>query len=128
MAAEIELQTAIIGALYAVGYPVYDDVPQDTAAPYIVIGDSTLNQFDADGRSGFDCLCTIHSWSAYRGRKEVKEMQAAIYEALHRAELTFTNYSFIGCDYEQSLTLVDADDVHRHGVQQFRVKFTETVV
>lgn len=125
MGAETALQTSIYGALSGIGYPVFDDVPENQAAPYIVIGDTTLNQFNTDGVIGFDCTCTIHAWSAQRGRKQCKEMQGAIFNALDRAELAVVGFVFVGADFEQSLTLVDADGIHRHGVQIFRVKFTQ---
>lgn len=126
MSAELEIQKAIYSALdSALSVPVYDDVPDNAAAPYVVIGADTLVAFDTDDGSGFEATLTIHSWSVYRGRKEIKELQGAIYDALHRAELSISGYNFLGCDSEFSESLLEADGVTRHGVQRFRILIRE---
>lgn len=125
MSAEFEIQKAVFAKLSALSYPVYDDVPDNAAAPYVVIGDDTLIEFDSDGISGFEATVTIHTWSTYRGKKQIKEMQGAIYDLLHRAELIVSGYNFIGCDSEYSESLLDADGVTRHGVQRFRILIRE---
>jgi len=122
MSIELELQQAIYSVLkHGLAYPVFDDVPENLTPPFVVIGDDTLIQFDTDGESGFEATLTIHTWSAYRGRAEVKEMQGAVYNLLHRADLTITGYNVLGCDFEFSQSMVDSDGVTRHGIQRFRI-------
>ena len=43
-----EIQTAIYEAVAAIGYPTYDEVPQATTYPYIVVGDDRSTPFDTD--------------------------------------------------------------------------------
>jgi hypothetical protein len=105
--------------------PVYDDVPDNALAPYIVIGDDTMIEYDADQVLGFDSTVTIHTWSTYRGRSEVKSLMGLIYDALHRAEFTIQGYNLIGCDCEYSETFLESDGVTRHGVQRFRILIRE---
>jgi len=126
MSAEFEVQKAIFDILNTgLSVPVYDDVPDNALAPYVVIGDDTFIEFDSDDISGFEATITIHSWSAYRGRKEVKELMGSIYNLLHRAEFTVTGYNLVGCDSEFSETFLESDGVTRHGVQRFRILIRE---
>lgn len=128
MSFETALQTAIYTRLNAqLSYDVYDNAPQvsdsSTGFPYVTIGEDTVNEWDTDGFLGADCTVMVHTWSRYRGRKETKEMQGAIYDALHRQEssLAFTGFRFVGCDFQTSQSFLDADGLTRHGVMTFRV-------
>lgn len=110
---------------------VYDNVPQaadagsDAAFPYITVGEDTLVEWDTDTELGAYCTITIHTWSRYRGRKETKQIQGAIYAALHRANLTISGYNLVGIDWLQSESFMDTDGLTRHGVQTFRITIEE---
>jgi hypothetical protein len=133
MNAELELQKAIYDVLsndYALGQlvtGVYDSVPQaadagsDLPFPFVTIGDDTAIDWDTDTSVGKEATLTIHSWSRYRGRSEVKQIQGAIYEALHLSNLSVVGYTTVLCLSEFSESLVDPDGLTRHGVQRFRV-------
>ncbi len=122
----LALQTAIYTALQASSYNVYDDVPVDAEAPYIVIGDDTLINDNADDFEGFDATVTIHTWSEYRGRAEIKTMQYSIYELLNHTDMTVVGYNLINIYQEFSESMLDPDGITRHGVQRFRVLFNES--
>jgi hypothetical protein len=126
MSAELEIQKAVFARLNnALSVPVYDAVPDNAVAPYIVIGDDTLIEFDSDGANGFEATITVHTWSIYRGRFEVKQLMGLIYNSLHRAELNVQGYNLLGCDCEFSETFLESDGVTRHGVQRFRILIRE---
>lgn len=116
-----EIQEAIAARLSTVGTPVYDNVPQDTAFPYIVIGDDTSIPFDTDDSIGSEATCTIHVWSRYRGKKEVKEIMGAVYASLHRASFAIADGALIECVSEFAESFVDPDGLTRHGVIRFRL-------
>jgi len=106
---------------------IYDNVPEavdagnDSVFPYVTIGDDTALEWDTDTSVGKEATLTIHSWSRYRGRKEVKQIQGAIYDVLHLSNLIITGYYSILMRSEYSETLVDPDGLTRHGVQRFRL-------
>lgn len=132
MSFETALQTAIFTRLDGqLSTPVYDNVPQqaDTATgfPYVTVGDDTINEWDTDGFLGADCTIQVHVWSRKDGRKETKEIQGNIYNALHRKESTLSavGYRFVGIDFVSSDSFLDADGETRHGVQTFRVIIEE---
>jgi hypothetical protein len=116
-----DIQAAIIDRLATVGTPVYDHVPQDTAFPYIVVGDDTSIPFDTDDSIGSETTCTIHVWSQYRGRKQVKDIMGAVYAALHRASFAITDGALIECASEFAESFLDPDGLTRHGVIRFRL-------
>ena len=100
---DLDIQCALVAALLAdptiagiVGTNVFDDVPQGTAFPYIVVGDSPWTDGGTDDDFGQDYTININTYSRYSGRKETKEILAAIYTLLHLEELVLnlsTGYS-----------------------------------
>jgi hypothetical protein len=108
-------------ALQSLGAPVYDGVPQSTPYPYVTIGEDLHVEWDTDTSLGTDCSLSIHTWSRHRGRRETKQMQAAIYDSLHRAELVYSGYNVVLCDFVNSQSFLDSDGLTRHGVQTFRI-------
>lgn len=126
MSYETAVQTAVFEALNGHAAltalaDIYDAVPQGAGIPYVTIGEDNHNEWDTDNTTGSDCSITIHTWSRGRGRKQAKAIQAEIYAALHRAELSHTGYKFDSCDWESSQSFTDADGLTRHGVQIFRI-------
>ena len=117
--------------LMAMVQGVYDSVPQANDAgsgssfPYVTIGEDTHVEWDTDTELGADVTITIHTWSRYRGRKEVKNIQGRIYEILHRANLSVSGYHLVGIDWLQSESFMDTDGLTRHGVQTFRITIEE---
>jgi hypothetical protein len=99
---------------------VYDDVPQDTAYPYIVVGEETTLNAGTKTLDGLEYTLTIHVWSRYRGLKETKQIMQRIYALLHTYDLAVTGASLVNLRQEFSSTFVDADGLTRHGVIRFR--------
>jgi|AntRauTorckE6833_2_1112554.scaffolds.fasta_scaffold02006_9 hypothetical protein len=135
MGMELELQEAIFqnlsgdAPLLALVNGIYDYVPQPNDAgspanfPYVVVGDDSLNAWDTDTTTGADSSIVIHSWSRYKGKKEIKQIQGAVYAALNRATLSIDGYSFVTCDLLTSDSFIDSDGITQHSTQTFRVLF-----
>ena len=123
MSPTVELQKSIYTAVSAVGYSTYDDVPTDAVYPYVVIGDDTLVDDSADDTQGLNATVTVHSFSSYRGKAEIKKIQDDIFTALDRVALPITGYVVLDCLQEFAQTFLDQDGITRHGVQRFRVNF-----
>ncbi len=121
-----ELQQALYARIQSAMGPfsatgVYDHVPQGAALPYIVIGDDLATPADTDDSCDSEHAVTIHTWSASRGQRETKEIQQAIYAALHREPMLIAGAVVVGCHLESQETFLDEDGLTRHGVQRFRV-------
>jgi hypothetical protein len=127
MSAELEIQKAILHYLTQspnIGYNVFDHTPDNEAYPYVVIGDDNAQSFDTKTFNGFEVSVVIHTWSQYLGRKQIKEMQGAIYSALHNQQLAIGGYNFVLCQLEFSETILEDDGRTRHGIQRFNLIIT----
>ena len=100
---------------------ITDHVPQDSAFPYISIGESSAGEWDSKDSDGMEQTLTVHAWSQYRGLKEVKQIMGAIVDALDKAALTVTGHDLVLLRFEFSDTMLDPDGLTRHGVQIYRV-------
>ena len=100
---------------------VYDSVPDQQDFPYITIGEDDNNEWDTATTLGNDVVCTVSVWSRDRGKKETKDIQGRIYNALHRQDYNVTGYQIISIDWQNSTSFLDYDAKTRHGVQTFRI-------
>ncbi|MFQ6016774.1 MAG: DUF3168 domain-containing protein [Kiloniellaceae bacterium] len=117
--------TALAGdaaLLGLIGNParVFDHAPQDSAFPYVVIGEATSGAFDTKTEDGMEQALTIHTWSRYRGLKETKQIMAAVLDALDQQALTVPGHELILLRFTFGATFLDPDGLTRHGVQRFR--------
>lgn len=124
------IQSAIYRRLKAevAPVPVFDHIPQDSAFPYAVIGADTAIPWDVKGADGQEFTCTIHAWDAIRaGRKSVKSILQAIYDALHHKEEQIAVEGFalslMRCEYSETFQETAEEgspDKYYHGVMRFR--------
>jgi hypothetical protein len=126
--AALEVQTAIFAildadaTLSALVTGVFDDVPESyTDFPYVTLGEDVLTEYDTDALFGFRVSVTIHCWSQYKGQRETKLVQDAIYLALHHASLTVSGYNVILSRQVDQTSERDPDGMTRHGVQTFEL-------
>lgn len=99
---------------------VYDDVPENTAYPYVVIGEETAANNGTKDVDGIEHTLTLHVWSQYRGRREIKEIMSSVYQLLHDAAITVSGASLVNIRQEFNNTLMENDGITRHGVMRFR--------
>ncbi len=120
-----ELQKSIYGALtgdsalMAMITGVHDHVPQDTAFPYITIGEAAAIAWGASGVEGIETTMIIHVWSQERGHREVKLIMAEVYRILHDADLPVTGHHLVWLRFEFSENVADPDGVTYHGIGRF---------
>ena len=118
-----QLQKAVFSALSTLSVPVYDDVPSTASLPYVVIGDDTMADDNTNDFVGYQATVTIHAWSEYKGRAQVKQIQDEINSLLDRKKLSIVGYNSVTCYQEYSESTLDPDGITRHGVQRYRVVF-----
>ncbi|MEK9769605.1 MAG: DUF3168 domain-containing protein [Betaproteobacteria bacterium] len=100
--------------------PVYDDVPEGSSYPYIVIGEETSNNISTKTKQAHEHTLTIHVWSQYRGRREIKEIMSQIYTQLHDSAIVVSGASLVNLKQEFEQTLTEGDGLTRHGIIRFR--------
>lgn len=110
---------------------VYDDVPQPNDSgdpldfPYLAIGEDVITDTSTDLELMADASITIHSWSRYSGRSQIKEIQGLVYDALNRANLIQSGYKIININNVSTESQLDSDGFTRHGVQTFKLMIEE---
>ena len=112
-----------------VGSNIYDFVPEEAQPPFVVIGDDTAIDWSTKTVNGWQATLTVHSWDfEAAGRKSVKSILSAIYDALNRQEDSITvtgfNLIMIFCEFEHTMqdTAVEGQsDRYYHGIQRYRV-------
>ena len=123
----LPLQAALVASLRGdsavaalVDARVFDEVPQQAAFPYIALGDLQGLVFRADQYRGTDATWTLHAWSRAQGSVEVKQILAAMREALDGTALTVTGFRLVSLLVDESRSFLDQDGKTHHGVLTIR--------
>ena len=111
----LELQKSIFNALDGdstlqnLVTDVYDFVPENTAFPYVKVGEETSLDNGTKTLQGNEHTLVIHTFSRYRGSKEVKEIMSRIYALLHESSLSVTGASLVNLRFEFSDVIKEND-------------------
>ena len=105
---------------------VFDDVPTETAYPYIRIGEETISDNSSKDKDIFEHTLTIHIWSQYRGNRDIKDIMKQVHDLLHDSSLTVSGASMVNMRQEFHTTLIEGDGITRHGVMRFRAVVSDT--
>lgn len=135
-----ELRIAIIATLKAYGGltallavdpidgtspAVYDHATQDSAFPYLVVGEPNGVEHDADDIQGWTGVVIIHSYVRERGFAEVEDIMRQTDDALHRVVPSVTDARVVTLHRESADSILDPDGLTRHGIHAFRVILEE---
>jgi hypothetical protein len=102
------------------GADVYDFVPDNSAFPYVKVGEETSVDNGTKTLQGNEHTLVIHTFSQYRGSKEVKNIMARIYTLLHESSLSVSGASLVNLRFEFSDVIKENDGLTMHGLQRFR--------
>jgi len=105
---------------------VYDFVPENTAFPYVKLGEDTAIDNGTKTLQGNEHTLVVHTFSRYRGSKEIKDIMARIYTLLHESSLTVSGASLVNLRFEFSDVLKENDGLTTHGLQRFRATVFDT--
>ena len=92
------LQTGLYELLSAAQTtPVYDDVPENAACPYITIGAFTCKRLADKTSDIWDASLQLHIWSSYNGKAEVNKIADDITTVLSSAipDLSGENFAVL---------------------------------
>ena len=105
---------------------VFDDLPEGTNYPYVVIGDDTATNISAKDKDIHEHTLNIHIWSQYRGRRDIKEIMGQIYTALNDISYSVSGALGINLKHEFDTTIVEGDGITRHGIMRFRAVVSDS--
>ena len=124
----LEVQKAVIGALRAhaglgalVGARVYDRAPQGEFEASVTLGPVFGQPVDAEGVDAWECVVTLDSWSRDYGSVELRQIMAAVVDALHLATLTLDAGTAAWCRLLDARTIREDQGETLHGVQRFEI-------
>lgn len=115
------LQEAVFDALSAALAPVkvFDHVPQETPKSYALVGDISVQDWGTSVEDGTECTVEVECYSSYRGRREIRQLQKKIYDALHHQSLTVEGNNLVLIRFESSATTREGDGLTYRGVSRF---------
>lgn len=98
------------GVLMGMIQGIHDTVPQQSAFPYIVIGDGRQDDVVAGAVTSARCTLDIEVFSRSKGRKQTLLILERLYALLHRNVLSVDGYECLvtRCDRAETDVLLDA--------------------
>ena len=102
------------------GANVYDYIPDNSAFPYVKVGEETSVDNGTKTLQGNEHTLVIHTFSQYRGSKEVKNIMSRIYALLHESSLSVSGANLVNLRFEFSDVIKENDGLTTHGLQRFR--------
>lgn len=109
---QIALRDRLLSHAPLAAMPVFDHVPQGTAAPYIVIARIETRDWSTKDHEGAEHLVTLHVWSRHHGKSAVYGVLAEIDAALDGAALVLTDHRLVNLS-TVFWTVTREGDLHR---------------
>ncbi len=98
---------------------VFDRVPERVRPPYIVLGRSTVSDWNTATDDGDAIVFFIHTWSRRHDRQESHAVQDAVRSALEDG-LTLADNHLVALRFQLAETRRDRPSGYVHGVLRFR--------
>jgi len=92
------------GVLMGMVSGVHDDVPQNSALPYVILGDGDQNVRPADAAVVTECQLELQVWTRTGGRKTALTILNRLHALLHLGTLTLSGYQLVTLRVEQAST------------------------
>lgn len=105
------------------GAGVFDHVPEDTAHPFVTVGDALSTPDNVHGAYGREITQTVHVWTRARGNTPGRTIANRVVELLdHQAgALTVDGHDVVSIRHEFDQNLADPNIEIRHIVLRFRI-------
>ncbi|MDT3395434.1 DUF3168 domain-containing protein [Streptomyces sp. B1866] len=104
---------------------VFDEVPENQAAPYVTLGPVTEQTDDAHNQRGLAATVQLDVWSRYRGWREAAGILDALDTVLDRRPLAVDGWRDVSVAHQQHTELRDPDPEIRHITATYRVWLTK---
>ena len=104
--------------------PVYDNIPDGAAMPYVTIGEDTAVDWSTKLENGQEVTHTLHIWSDYKGMMETKQLINTIIQILTLTPLQVEGFFVVTARLDMVETMRGPEG-YRHGVVRFRFKIQE---
>lgn len=129
-AAQELIYARLNGSISASVYDVVPDQPPGMPSdsfPYVVIGYDDVQPYDTDNWVGSQVEASIHVWSTYKGKDEVKDLMEEIGSLLHRKTFSIPGAEVIQCLHLGSTVPDVGATKYVHGISRYRLIITEAL-
>lgn len=121
-----ELQEAVYarlqGPLAYIGCQIFDHTPTDLDTyPRVEIGEIQVDDWGAKTEPGTLQTLILNVYSRYRGRKQVEDIGAVLYDQLHEQDFPVTGYDIILIRFDGSTVTLLPDGLTYEKSMRFRV-------
>jgi hypothetical protein len=107
-------------ALRAEGVQVYDKVPKQSKLPFVAFGDEEITPANTKVSTGESNTVTLHIWSKYNGRKQVKKIMDIIAAAVYAMPLTLPSGARITLLNLDAANIIEEEQESLyHGIMRF---------
>lgn len=126
--AQWELQKAVYQTLRGdtalkaeIGDParIFDDPPPEAVFPYLTLGEARASGWKGV-EGGVEHDIKLYAFSRYAGRREVKRILSAVYDALHDTALTLSGHDLVNIRFVFADAFRRSDGETYQGVARFR--------
>lgn len=118
---EILTADSTLTALLASSTSVFDFVPQETAYPFIVIGELNNKDRGSHTTDGFETELTLHVWDRNTGRKKILDILKRVDDLLHNTVWSISGQTEVGIRRSTLNVIVEPDSVTYHGISSFKI-------
>ncbi|MEV0843610.1 DUF3168 domain-containing protein [Actinocatenispora sera] len=124
------VQTAVYARLagdvtLAAMAPVYDEVPEGTAYPYVTISGLDATPDNALGELGSSVNITLNVWSKYRGYAQAQRIAARVDALLDHQPLSVAGYRDVSVLQQALRAVRDPNPEIRRVVAEYQVWLTQ---
>lgn len=106
---------------------VFDEVPEGTLKPYVVVGEAYETADNSHDRKGRRTVITVHVWSDQQGFSQTNTISNRIVDLLDHTPLTVSGWTHVATRFEFKQSLRDPDPNVRHAPIRFVVTVEEAV-
>lgn len=100
---------------------VHDEAPANAVFPFVTLGPTVAQPFEAQGLDGWEVSLTVDTWSRGFGAVELRRLMAEVYTALHMSEIAVTGRALVMARLSDQRDLAPDARGLRHGVQRFDI-------
>lgn len=100
---------------------VYDHTPQDTAFPYVTIGEAECRDVSNLAASGVEANFGIHIFSREAGHKETHQIMERIYTLLHNTSPAVSGQTVVSMRIISADVMLERDGFTYRGMMKLRV-------
>ncbi len=117
---EIFTKLSTDSTLTAMVSGVYENVPQDSAFPYVAISDMQSADWSTKTTKGAQVIIRVDAFTRERGSKKLLEIMTRVSDLLHQCSLTLTGHTLINLRLLDNDMLKANDGLTYIGASRFR--------